>query len=250
MKFSVCIESLYRGLDGLAALDQVKACGYTAFEFWGWQNRDLEALSKKAAGLGLSCAGFCTKNFFLNDPPKRVEFLEGLKESVAAAKKMGAKFLITQSGEDTGARRDFQHKAIIEGLKEANAILKGSGVTLLLEPLNRKVDHKGTYLESSDEGFEIIDEAGSEHVKLLFDMYHQQISEGDVIRRACANINKIAHIHAAGNPGRNELDRGELDYNRVFKALESAGYKGYAGLEYFPVEDPAAGLKKFLAGYT
>jgi hydroxypyruvate isomerase len=249
MKFSVCIESLFRGLDGVSALDQVKACGYTAFEFWGWQNKDMDGIAKKAASLGLTCAGFCTKNFFLNDPSRRGEFLEGLKESVAAAQKLGAKFLITQSGEDTGARRDFQHRAIVESLKEADKILKGSGVALLLEPLNRKVDHKGTYLESSDEGIEILDEAGSENVKLLFDIYHQQISEGDVIRRACANINKIAHIHAAGNPGRNELDKGELDFNRVFKALENAGYKGYGGLEYFPVEDPAAGLKKFLAGY-
>jgi hydroxypyruvate isomerase len=249
MKFSVCIESLFRGMDDLAALDQVKACGYTAFEFWGWRNRDLEALSKKAVGLGLNCAGFCTKNFLLNDPARRGEFLEGLKESVSAAQKMGAKFLITQSGEDTGLRRDFQHRAIAEGLKEADAILMGSGVTLLLEPLNRKINHKGTYLESSDEGFEILDETGSENVKLLFDIYHQQISEGDVIRRACANINKIGHFHAAGNPGRNELDTGELDYNRVFKALEDAGYKGYGGLEYFPLGDPAAGLKKFLAGY-
>jgi hydroxypyruvate isomerase len=162
---------------------------------------------------------------------------------------MGAKFLITQSGEDTGARRDFQHKAIVASLKEADKILEGSGVTLLLEPLNRKIDHRGTYLESSCEGFEILDETDSDNVKLLLDIYHQQISEGDVIRQACANIDKIAHFHAAGNPGRNELDRGELDYLRVFKALDNAGHKGYFGLEYFPLDDPAAGLKKILAEY-
>jgi hydroxypyruvate isomerase len=125
-------------------------------------------------------------------------------------------------------------------------LLEEAGITLLLEPLNGKVNHPGIYLESSDEGFEIIREVGSPNVKILFDIYHQQITEGDIIRRMTSNIDLIGHIHCAGNPGRHELDSGELDYGRIFKALESAAYKGYAGIEYFPAESPTEGLMRLL----
>jgi hydroxypyruvate isomerase len=247
MNFSVCVDSVFTGVEMNSALEQVKACGFGFFEFWGWKNRDLEAIKKRADALGLSCGSICTSSFRRNDPASREEFLAGLKESIPAARKLGAKFLITQSGEDTGAVRPFQHKSIVAGLKAAAQVLKGTGITLLLEPLNTKVDHKGCYLESSGEGFEIIDETASKSVRLLFDIYHQQISEGDVIRRITDNLDKIGYVHAAGNPGRHELDSGELDYIRIFKAMEAAGYNGNAGLEYFPLGDPAGSLKKLRA---
>ena len=250
MKFSICIDSIFGGKDSLKALELVKAAGFNAFEFWHWKERDMDALAKKAAALGLSCAGFCTKIFCLTDPGRRGDFLSGLEGSIAQAKKMGAAFLITQSGNDTGEERSFQRQSIIDGLKASAPILEDSGITLLLEPLNRKIDHPNIYLESSDEGFEILGQAGSPNVKLLFDTYHQQISEGDIIRRLTAHIGEIGHIHCAGNPGRHELDSGELDYNRIFAALEGAGYEGYAGIEYFPAEENATGLKRLLEMQT
>jgi hydroxypyruvate isomerase len=244
MNFSVCIDAVFRGIETESALEQVKACGFTFFEFWGWKHRDLDAVKKKADALGLSCGSICTSNFRLTDPAGREEFLAGLRESIPAARKIGAKFLITQSGDDTGAVRPFQHRSIVAGLRAAALLLKGTGITLLLEPLNTKIDHGGCYLESSCEGFEIIEEAGSKSVRLLFDIYHQQISEGDVIRRMTDNIDKVGYIHAAGNPGRHELDSGELDYIRIFKALDAAGYRGTVGLEYMPLGDPAEGLRR------
>ena len=224
------------------ALEQVKAAGFDAFEFWGWQNRDTDALAAKARTLGLACVCCCTKFFNLTDPGQRDTFILGLKESIVQAHKLGASSLITQSGNDTGAVRPFQHRSILAGFKAAAPILEEAGITLLLEPLNGKVDHPGIYLESSDEGFEILDEVNSPNVKLLFDIYHQQITEGDIIRRMTAGIKHIGHIHCAGNPGRHEPDSGELDYRKIFKALASAGYKGYAGIEYVPAEPAAAGL--------
>jgi hydroxypyruvate isomerase len=244
MKYSVCIDSVFCGLDNQQALEKVKDCGFTAYEFWAWWDRDLEALKKKADSLGLNCACFCTKFVTLTEPAKRGAYLEGLKESVAAAKKMGVPCLISQSGDDSGAVYAFQRRSVIEGLKAAAPIVEDAGVTLLLEPLNGKIDHKGIWLELSGEGFEILEEVGSSNVKLLFDIYHQQITEGDVCRRLTSHIPLIGHVHSAGNPGRHELDSGELDYGRIFSALEAAGYKGYAGLEYSPVEDAEAGLKR------
>jgi hydroxypyruvate isomerase len=244
MNYSICIDSVFRGIGQEAALERVKACGFRAFEFWSWWDRDLDALQKKAAALGLECATFCQKFISLTDPARREDYVAALKESIAAAKKLGTKALISQLGDDTGAVRPFQHRSIVAGLKAAAPLLEESGVTLLIEPLNGHIDHPGTYLEYSDEGFEIVDEVGSGNVKLLFDIYHQQITEGNIIQRITKNINRIGHFHSAGNPGRHELDRGELDYRRIFNAAAGLGYQGFIGVEYFPAEDAETGLKR------
>jgi hydroxypyruvate isomerase len=244
MQFSVCIDALFRGRPQEEALEAVKAAGFRAFEFWGWWDRDLEGLCAKARDLGLSCAAICTRFISLTDPAQRDSYLAGLKESIGAAKKTGAKIIISQLGNDTGGRRDFQHRSIVAGLKAALPLLEGSGVTLAIEPLNSRVDHAGVFLESSDEGFELVREAGSDQVKLLFDIYHQQITEGDIISRISANLDSIAHFHAAGTPGRHELDQGELNYPAIFKVLDERGYRGFTGLEYFPSRDVMEGLKK------
>ena len=244
MNFSVCIDSVFQGMDSVSAMEHVKAAGFGAFEFWMWQNRDIDAMAAKARELGLSCVCLCTRFFDLANPGNRETFLSGIADSIPVAKKMNAPFLITQSGNDTGAVRPFQHRSVVEGLKSAAPMLEKSGVTLLLEPLNGKINHPGIFLESSDEGFEIIREVSSPNVKLLFDIYHQQITEGDVVRRMTSNIDCIGHIHCAGNPGRHELDSGELDYRRILAALERAGYKGWAGIEYFPLQPALEGLKR------
>jgi hydroxypyruvate isomerase len=244
MQFSVCIDALFRGRPQGEALEAVKAAGFDNFEFWGWWDRDLEALHTKAQSLGLSCRTFCTRMVSLTDPAQRNGYLAGLRESIAAAKKMGVKILISQLGQDTGARRSFQHESIVAGLKAALPLLEDGGVTLAIEPLNGRVDHAGVFLESSDEGFEIVRQVDSGRVKLLFDIYHQQISEGDIISRISAHTDSIVHFHAAGVPGRQELDRGELNYPAIFKALDERGYRGFIGLEYFPAADAVEGLKK------
>jgi hydroxypyruvate isomerase len=119
-------------------------------------------------------------------------------------------------------------------------------MTLLLEPLNIKVDHAGYFLSRTDEAFSIIHDVNHPSVKLLFDIYHQYITEGEVIEAIRGHIGSIGHFHAAGYPGRHELHIGEMDYARIFSAIEETGYSGYVGLEYFPAEDPAAGIRKVL----
>jgi hydroxypyruvate isomerase len=81
-------------------------------------------------------------------------------------------------------------------------------------------------------------------VKVLYDIYHQQITEGHLIHNITTHIDKIGHFHAAGNPGRHELTKGEINYPAVFAAIEAAGFDGYVGLEYFPKQDPAFGLRE------
>ena len=166
--------------------------------------------------------------------------MAGLGESIGAATRLNCPTLISQVGDfRRGVPRERQHACLVDGLKEAAPMLEAAGITLVIEPLNELVDHAGYYLVRSDEAFEIIDEVGSPRVKVVFDIYHQQISEGQLIANITANIDKIAHFHAAGNPGRHELTIGELHYPSIFKAIQGTGFDGYVGLEYWPVGDPS-----------
>ena len=195
-------------------------------------------------------ASICTKFISLVDPEKRSEYLEGLTESIAAAKQLNCPTLISQVGDALpGVSRDLQRQSLIDGLAEAKPLLESSGITLVIEPLNDRIDHKGYFLVQSDEAFDIVDAVNSDHVKVVFDIYHQQISEGHVIERLTDNIDKIAHFHVAGNPGRNELTVGELNYPNIFNAIAKAGYDRYIGLEYWPLFDAEAGLRE-IASWT
>lgn len=246
MKISICIDAVFGNRNFIESMKAVRKEGVRGFEFWTWWDKDLKALKSAQEELGMESVAFCTKFISLVDASKREAYIQGLKESIEAAEFMGCKTLISQVGNDNGHPREQQHKNIVAGLKECAPFLEKSGITLAIEPLNVNVDHAGYYLSSSLEGFGIIDETGSANVKLLFDIYHQQITEGDIIRNMTGNIEKIGHFHAAGNPGRNELYFGEINYPEVFKAIDATGYNGYVGFEYFPKDEPAKGIKAFL----
>ena len=191
----------------------------------------------------------CTSEFRMTDPTFRQAWLDGLEESCQAANRMGVKRLITQVGQDTGAPREQQHAAIVETLNLARPILEKSGVTIMLEPLNTLVNHPGYYLWSAVEGFEIIREVNHPLVKLVYDIYHQQVMEGNIIPNITKNLDCIAHLHSAGHPGRNELQYGENDYKVIFAAVDKAGYTGACGLEYRPLMDPEESLREAMRLY-
>jgi hydroxypyruvate isomerase len=246
MNISVCIGAVYNGKDFIESLKEISSLGIKAFEFWSWWDQDLNAIKTAKDELGLEVSAFCTRFVSLVDPCRRKEYIRGLEESIEAARLLGCTKLITQVGNDTGAPREIQRQNLIDGLKACAPILEKEGITLLVEPLNTYVDHPGYYLYSSQEAFEIIQAVGSKNVKLLFDIYHQQIMEGNLLSNITSNLDKIAHFHAAGNPGRHELYIGEINYPEIFKAIDRAGYEGYIGFEYFPVEEPEKGLRAFL----
>lgn len=244
MKLSVCIEMVFGDKTFTDRIAKVAQAGLHYFEFWGWPGKDIKAIKKAAQEWGVEPSVFCVKGGALVDPGQKDSYIEGLKETIAVAKNLGVKTLITTTGNEIpGISRDAQHSSIVSTLKAAAPVAEDAGVTLVLEPLNVLVDHKGYYLYSSDEAFRIIDEVGSDNVKLLFDIYHQQITEGHVISRIKANIGKIGHFHVADNPGRNEPGTGELNYGNIFKVIEESGYDRFVGLEYKPTVDPIETLK-------
>lgn len=235
---SVCIDAVFEGKSFADACAAVKQAGIPAIEFWGWWDKDLDDLQSAQQANDLTISACCTKFISLVDPATRSDYLEGLRASIDAAQRLGTKTLISQVGDfRPSVSRQEQHQCLVEGLREAAPLLEAADITLVIEPLNELVDHAGYYLVRSDEAFDIIDEVGSPNVKVVFDIYHQQISEGHLIHNLVANIDKIGHFHAAGNPGRHELQRGEINYPQIFTTIGLTSYNGYVGLEYWPVDD-------------
>ena len=242
MRLCVPIPCFFPKMDFVAAIHRVKALGFDAAETYQWKDLDQDAVRRACEETGVELLSMCTTEFRMTDPSFREAWLDGLRESCAAANRMGVKRLITQVGPDTGAPRAQQHQSIVEALRAARPILERSGVTIMIEPLNTLVNHPGYYLWSAVEGFEIIREVDHPLVKVVYDIYHQQVMEGNIIPNVTGNLDCIAHLHSAGHPGRNELQYGENDYKVIFAAIDKAGYKGACGLEYHPLMLPEESL--------
>ena len=243
------IPCFFGDMDFCEGLRRVKALGYDAAETYNWKGLDFDAVRRTCEETGVELLSMCTSEFRMTDPTFRQAWLDGLEESCQAANRMGVKRLITQVGQDTGAPREQQHAAVVETLNLARPILEKSGVTIMLEPLNTLVNHPGYYLWSAVEGFEIIREVNHPLVKLVYDIYHQQVMEGNIIPNITKNLDCIAHLHSAGHPGRNELQYGENDYKVIFAAVDKAGYTGACGLEYRPLMDPEESLREAMRLY-
>lgn len=245
MRICIPIPCFFPDMDFVSAVHKVKELGFDAMETYNWKSLDLEAVRHACEETGVEFLSMCTTEFNMTNPEMRQKWLDGLKESCQAANAAGVKHLITQVGSDTGGERKFQHESIVNALKAARPILEDFGVTIMIEPLNTLVNHPGYYLWTSKEAFDIIHEVDHPLVKVVFDIYHQQVMEGNIIPNITNNLDCIAHLHSAGHPGRIELQFGENDYHVIFDAVDKAGYKGACGLEYRPTLGSVESLESF-----
>lgn len=245
MRICIPVPCFFGKMDFCEAIAKIAELGFDAAETYNWKSLDLDAVRNACEQSGVELLSMCTTEFNMTNPAKRKDWLNGLKESCAAAKRVGASKLITQVGADTGEERARQHDSIVAALKQAKPILEDSGVTIMIEPLNIYVNHPGYYLWSSREAFEIIHEVDHPLVKVVYDIYHQQVMEGNIIPSITQNLDCIAHLHSAGHPGRHELQFGENDYKVIFAAVDKAGYTGACGLEYGPTMDSMESLEEF-----
>ncbi len=248
IKFSVCIEMIFSDLPILDRIDAVAQAGMPAIEFWSWRNKDMPAVADRAAQNKLRIAGFLADcGADLCDPEIHKDWVKGAADSIDQAVAAGAPSLIATTGNEMDSiPREQQHEAIVESLRAIAPYAEEKSITLCLEPLNILVDHAGYYLVTSKEGFAVVDEVNSPNVKLLYDIYHQQISEGNVIATIRENIQRIGHFHVADVPGRREPGTGEINYENVFAAIAESAYEGFVGLEFRPSTTAAEALARVL----
>lgn len=234
VNLSVCVPALYPKLSCAEGIRRAAAHGAKNVEIWSWWNQDVPAMKQALEETGCKMAAICTRFISLVDEKCLDAYLEGLRETIEVCKTLDCQRIISQVGNElTDVPRETQHAQLVCGLKAAGRLLEGTGITLVFEPLNTRVDHKGYYLYSSDEGAQIAREVDHPQIRMLFDIYHQQIMEGDVMARMEAYLPLISHIHMAAVPGRGRLQEGELNYENILRFLEKKGYADYAAMELF-----------------
>ncbi|MBN9122565.1 MAG: TIM barrel protein [Planctomycetes bacterium] len=247
-KFAVNVEMWWRKeKDYIKRLEAAAALGFNAVELWPWENKDQNAVAETCERLGLKIVQFTAWGFRpgLNDPKNHNQFVEKVEKSCEVAKKWKCSMMCVVGGDDiAGVPQEKMHENIVEGLKKGAPVAEKHGVTLILEPMNIRVDHKGHCLYGSAPALKIIKAVNSKHVKILWDLYHMHITEGDLcghLREGFA-ADAIAYLQLADHPGRNEPGTGEIHYPRVLKELKALKYTGYVGLECVPktTEEAAA----------
>jgi hydroxypyruvate isomerase len=247
-KFAVNVEMWWRKeKDFLKKLEAAAALGFPAVEIWPWENKDVNAVAETTERLGLKIAQFTAWGFKpgMNEAKNHNLLVEKIEKGCEVAKKWKCSMMCVVAGDDVaGVSQEKMHETVIEGLKKVAPIAEKHGVTLILEPMNIRVDHKGHCLYGSAPTLKIIKAVGSKFVKINWDLYHMHITEGDL----CGHLKEgfaadaIGYIQLADHPGRNEPGTGEINYSRVLKELKTLKYTGFVGLELMPktTEEAAA----------
>ncbi|MGP0068891.1 MAG: hydroxypyruvate isomerase family protein [Isosphaeraceae bacterium] len=251
LTYAVNVEMTWTKLPFLDRLRKVKEAGFSHYEFWPWRGKDIDGILKVNRELGLTTVQFSAspvKGFghgITNpDPARREEFEEEIRSAVPIAKKLGVKKICVVAGEETrGHSRDEQTQAVISALKAGAKIVENEGITIILEPLNILVDHPRQLIVHSSHAAEVLKAVGSPNVKMLFDIYHQQISEGNLSGNIRKYRDLIGYFQLADHPGRHEPTTGEIAYPYVLKTIHDIGYKDPIGMEMSPRSDPMEAFK-------
>jgi len=270
-RLDVCLEMVFTDLPAEERIARIAQAGYRAVEFW-FHDATFDGsgcppgTGKDADAVRQACeqAGVELNNVVVNAPDGSFggspvdsrdlqKYLERTEEVIAFAKRAGCSKAITCTGNLVpGLERPAMRANLEKALGAAAEIAERNGFTLLLEPLNTHVDHPGYYLDSSSEGAQIVRAIGSPSLKLLYDVYHMQIMEGNIIASIRRHADVIGHFHSAGVPGRHEHFETELNYPAILKAIEETGYEGCFGLEYQPAMqdhlDSLVRVREYLEG--
>lgn len=252
-----CIDTLYTELPWKERFQAAKDDGFVAIEFWDWRTCDLEATRKAADEAGVIISGFNgDADYSLVDPAHKEKYIDVLKQSIQAAKVLGAKSVTIHSnavGEGGIVVNHYDDLSdtvklcsMYDMLLVCAKIAEEEEINLNLEALNVTTDHAGNFLRHTQMGAEICRLIGSPRLKLLYDVYHMQINEGCICDTISNYSDQFGHIHIADAPGRHEPGTGEINYKNVLRHLEACGYQGLAGYELFPVTDTATAVRAIM----
>ena len=259
MKFlkSACIEPMYSEIPFLDRFQAAKDDGFDFVEFWGWTDKDLDAVKAAAEKAGIGISGFNgDAELSLIGPEQKTAYLDFLKQSVAAAKKVGARSVTIHSnglGEGGVVINHYDELsdtvklcAMYDTLLECAKIAEESGIQMNLEPLNITTDHVGNFLQTTRMAAEMTRLVGSPKLKVLYDAYHMQLNEGSICDNIRAYGDQFGHIHVADAPGRHEPGTGEINYATVFACLEECGYTGLVAFELIHKTTTAHAVKAIM----
>ena len=250
VKQSVCVPMVLGDMAlNRELFKRIKSLGYDAVEFWNREDLgDYRSLFRIIKESGLDIATISGHNSLpdgMNNPENFDRIEKELTTSIAVAAEFEIPGLICFSGNRNGKDSDvtgMKHCARI--LKRVAPLAEKSGVNLNMELLNSKVDHPGYLCNNSDWGFALCEMVGSERVKLLFDIYHMQIMEGNIIETINKNWQHIGHFHTAGVPGRQDMDgTQELNYTPIAQVIDKSSYPWFVGHEYKPKAEVWDSLK-------
>jgi hydroxypyruvate isomerase len=248
-RLSVCIEMFWPELAFEERVARVGSLGIPAVEFWNHSNKNVTQMAAAAKAAGVAVAGFvCEPGFALTSPLPVADHVQGVRESAAVARTLGCSTMIVTTGNVVAGESDeMTRRHILRKLQMMAAAAAQEGMTLVLEPLNPFVDHPGYWLTTMAQAADLVEEVDSPNLKILYDIYHQQMTEGKILDNLRKYVPKIGHIHVAGAPGRTNLVGGDLDYRAVFAAIDAAGYAGHVGLEFRPTGDPDQALREAMS---
>ena len=236
---------MFKNMAGDDPIDQLNFMadqGFTAFEDNNMNTRPIALQEKMAATMrkrNLTMGVFVAYKDFRNPTlasgkaDARKDFLDQIKTVVPVAKRVNAKWVTVVPGTvDLKLVEDYQTANVIESLKQASAILEPHGIVMVLEPLNWYRNHAGLFLKESPQAFQICRAVNSPACKILFDIYHQQIQEGNLIPNIEKCWDEIAYFQIGDNPGRKEPTTGEINYKNIFKYIHSRDFTGVMGMEH------------------
>jgi hydroxypyruvate isomerase len=252
---------MFEGHAGKNTIDQLKFMagqGFTAMFDNGLMGRpvaDQEAIARESARFGLTIgpfvayADFSKKTFVTRDKSVREMMAEKLKTAVDTAKRTNCKWTLVVPGRyDESLDWDYQTANVVENLKWCAGAVEPSGLVIVIEPLNPK-DHPGLFLTKMPQAYQICRAVGSPSVKIINDMYHQQITEGNIIPNIEACWDEIAAYHIGDTPGRKEPGTGELNYRNIFKRIHAGGFQGVLGMEHGKSKPGKDGEKAVIDAY-
>ena len=247
------------GDDPIDQINYMADLGFKAFEDNGMSSRSIalqNKISKTLVNRGMKMGVFVAHKIYWEKPnlssgddDYRDEFLKHIKNSVEVAKRVNAKWMTVVPGHlDLRKDMSYQTSNVVETLKRASDILEPHGLVMVLEPLNFR-DHPGLFLTESPQAFQICKAVDSPSCKILFDIYHQQIQEGNLIPNIDDSWDEIAYFQIGDNPGRKEPTTGEINYKNIFSFIYKKGYDGILGMEHGNAIQGVEGEKALVDAY-
>lgn len=250
LRFALNIEMWFRDRPFVERIDAAADLGFEHVEFWPWRNKDLDDVVARCEARGVAVTQFTAWGFTpgMNDPANHDAVETEIEAACGAAKRLGAPMMTVVAGNDQpGMTRAQMHDHVITALQRVAPIAEAHDVMLILEPMNVRVDHAGHCLYGSPDAVRICRAVDSSHVKINWDLYHMQISEGDLCGRLREGFDQLGYVQLADHPGRREPGTGEIRYGRVMKELWDLGYRAPVGVEAWPSEDPETSARRLVA---